>query len=82
MTKDDYKSAAEYVHCLEKENKSAAECIKEILESYMEVLDLFQKTMEQDIISSRIKIMALTLCKERKEKWGKFLKEVKKTIGC
>lgn len=56
----------------------ACDCIIEILESYMEVLTIFDKTMDKDVISNRIKIMAKTLCNERRARWQPFLEELKK----
>ena len=51
---------------LREELQAANDSIIEILESYMEVLEIFQKTMERDVISNRIKIMATSLLNTKK----------------
>lgn len=61
------------------EANAANDCIVEILESYMEVLNIFEATMKRDTISPKIKQMALTLCKQRKEQWKPILETAKKT---
>jgi len=66
---------------LREELQAANDSIIEILESYMEVLEIFQKTMERDVISNRIKIMATSLCSARKLRWGNMLQELKDLRG-
>lgn len=60
------------------EANAANDCIVEILESYMEVLNIFEATMKRDTIPPKIKQMALTLCKQRKEQWKPILETAKK----
>ena len=60
------------------ESEAANDCIVEILESYMEVLKLFEATMKRDVISRRVRTMALTLCEQRKNKWQTVLDDAKK----
>lgn len=74
--------AKEYVEAIYEEWSSefeaANDCIVEILESYMEVLKLFEATMKRDVISRRVRTMALALCEQRKNKWQAVLDDVKK----
>lgn len=74
--------AKDYVEAIyeewDKESQAANDCIVEILESYMEVLNLFEATMRKDVISQRVRIMADTLCKQRKEQWKPILDKAKK----
>ena len=61
------------------ESDAANDCIVEILESYMEVLNLLELTVKKNTITPQIQTLATTLCKERKKKWQPVLDDARKT---
>lgn len=75
--------AKDYVEAIyeewDKESQAANDCIVEILESYMEVLNLLELTVKKTTITPQIQALATALCKERKSKWQPVLNDARKT---
>ena len=63
------------------EAEAANDCIIEILESYMEFIEIFKRTMMAQATTPKIKVLALELCKKRKNDWKPILEYVKKRRG-
>ena len=74
--------AKDYIEAIyeetDEELAAANDCIVEILESYMELLNLFEQTMKAQGVNQNIKAMALTLCQKRKNDWQPILNEARK----
>ena len=74
--------AKDYVEAIYEEMDSemdaANDCIIEILESYMELINIFEQTMKAQGVNQNIKAMALTLCQKRKNDWQPILNEARK----
>ena len=60
-----------------KESQAANDCIVEILESYFEFMNIFERTIKAQKITPPIKVMALELVKKRRAQWGPILKKAK-----
>lgn len=77
--------AKEYLNAIyeewDKESQAANDCIVEILESYMEFIEIFKKTIMAQATTPKIKVLALELCKKRKNDWKPILEYVKKRRG-
>lgn len=58
------------------ESNAANDCIVEILESYMEFVDIFEKTINAKNID-KIKPLADMLIRQRRSQWGELLKKAK-----
>lgn len=63
---------------MDEELDAANDCIVEILESYMELLNIFEQTMKAQGVNQNIKAMALTFCQKRKNDWQPVLNEARK----
>ena len=61
-----------------KESQAANDCIVEILESYFEFMDIFERTIKAQKITPNIKVMALELVKKRRNEWKPILDKAKK----
>ena len=55
----------------------ANDCIVEILSSYMEFIDIFEKTINAKDIS-KFKPLAQALINQRRKDWGPILEQAKK----
>lgn len=75
--------AKDYVEAIyeewDEESQAANDCIVEILESYMEVLNLLELTVKKTTITPQVQTLATALCKERKSKWQPVLNDARKT---
>lgn len=60
----------------ESESDAANDCIVEILESYMEFVDIFEKTINAKNID-KVKPLAKMLIHQRRSQWGELLKKAK-----
>lgn len=59
------------------ESQAANDSIVEILESYMEFIEIFKRTMMAQATTPKIKVLALELCKKRKNDWKPVLEKAK-----
>lgn len=62
----------------ESESNAANDCIVEILSSYMEFIDIFEKTINTKDIS-KIKPLAQALINKRRQDWTPILEHAKKS---
>lgn len=73
--------AKDYVEAIyeewDKESQAANDSIVEILESYFEFIDIFERTIKAQRITPTIKVLALNLVAKRREEWGPILKQAK-----
>lgn len=73
--------AKDYVEAIyeewDKESQAANDCIVEILESYFEFMDIFERTIKAQKITPTIKVMALELVKKRRAQWEPILQKGK-----
>ena len=73
--------AKDYVEAIyeewSKESQAANDSIVEILESYFEFIDIFERTIKAQKITPSIKVLALNLVTKRREEWGPILKQAK-----
>lgn len=73
--------AKDYVEAIyeewDKESDAANDCIVEILESYMEFMNIFERTIKAQKITPPIKVMALELVKKRRAQWEPILQKAK-----
>ena len=73
--------AKDYVEAIyeewDKEADAANDCIVEILESYFEFMDIFERTIKAQKITPQIKVMALELVKKRRAQWEPILQKGK-----
>lgn len=73
--------AKDYVEVIyeewDKEAEAAHDCIVEILESYFEFMDIFERTIKAQKITPPIKVMALELVKKRRAQWEPILQKGK-----
>ena len=60
-----------------KESQAANDSIVEILESYFEFIDIFERTIKAQKITPSIKVLALNLVAKRREEWGPILEKAK-----
>lgn len=60
-----------------KESQAANDSIVEILESYFEFIDIFERTIKAQKITPSIKVLALNLVTKRREEWGPILEKAK-----
>ena len=60
-----------------KESDAANDCIVEILESYFEFMEIFERTIKAQKITPHIKVMALELVKKRRAQWEPILQKAK-----
>lgn len=60
-----------------KESDAANDCIVEILESYFEFMNIFERTIKAQKITPPIKVMALELVKKRRAEWEPILQKAK-----
>ena len=60
-----------------KESDAANDCIVEILESYFEFMNIFERTIKAQKITPPIKVMALELVKKRRAQWEPILRKAK-----
>ena len=78
-TLDEAKDYVEAVYEeMDSELDAANDTVVEILESYMELLNIFEQTMKAQGVNQNIKAMALTLCQKRKNDWQPILNEARK----
>ena len=61
------------------ESQAANDCIVEILESYFEFMDIFERTVKAQRITPPIKVMALELVKKRRAQWEPILQKARKS---
>lgn len=75
--------ARDYVEAIyeewDKESQAANDCIVEILESYFEFMNIFERTIKAQKITPPIKVMALELVKKRRAQWEPILQKAKET---
>ena len=75
--------AKDYVEAIyeewDKESQAANDCIVEILESYFEFMEIFERTIKAQRITPPIKVMALELVKKRRNEWKPILDKAKET---
>ena len=75
--------AKDYVEAIyeewDKESQAANDCIVEILESYFEFMDIFERTVKAQRITPPIKVMARELVKKRRAQWEPILQKVKES---
>ena len=73
--------AKDYVEAIyeewNKESDAANDCIVEILESYFEFMNIFERTIKAQKITPPIKVMALELVKKRRAQWEPVLQKAK-----
>lgn len=73
--------AKDYVEAIyeewDKESQAANDCIVEILESYFEFMNIFERTIKAQKITPPIKVMALELVKKRRAQWEPILRKAK-----
>ena len=73
--------AKDYVEAIyeewNKESDAANDCIFEILESYFEFMNIFERTIKAQKITPPIKVMALELVKKRRTQWEPILQKAK-----
>ena len=73
--------AKDYVEAIyeewSKESQAANDSIVEILESYFEFIDIFERTIKAQKITPSIKVLALKLVTKRREEWGPILEKAK-----
>lgn len=73
--------AKDYVEAIyeewDKESQAANDSIVEILESYFEFIDIFERTIKAQKITPSIKVLALKLVTKRREEWGPILEKAK-----
>lgn len=60
-----------------KESQAANDCVVEILDSYFEFMDIFERTIKAQKITPHIKVMALELAKKRRAQWEPILQKAK-----
>lgn len=61
----------------DKESQAANDSIVEILESYFEFMEIFERTIKAQKIAPSIKVLALNLVTKRREEWGPILEKAK-----
>lgn len=75
--------AKDYIEAIyeewDKESQAANDCIVEILDSYFEFMDIFERTIKAQKITPHIKVMALELVKKRRAEWEPILQKAKET---
>ena len=73
--------AKEYLNAIyeewDKESQAANDSIVEILESYFEFMEIFERTIKAQRITPPIKVMALELVKKRRAQWEPILQKAK-----
>lgn len=73
--------AKEYVETIYEEwfseSDAANDCIVEILESYFEFMEIFERTIKAQKITPSIKVLALNLVTKRREDWKPILDKAK-----
>lgn len=73
--------AKDYVEAIyeewDKESQAANDSIVEILESYFEFMNIFERTIKAQKITPPIKVMALELVKKRRAQWEPILQKAK-----
>lgn len=60
------------------ESQAANDCIVEILESYMEFIDIMEKTLGNAVLAPNIRTLANTLIARRRNDWKPILETAKK----
>ena len=73
--------AKDYVEAIyeewDKESQAANDCIVEILESYFEFMEIFERTIKAQKITPSIKVLALNLVTKRRKEWEPILQKAK-----
>lgn len=73
--------AKDYVEAIyeewDKESQAANDSIVEILESYFEFMEIFERTIKAQKITPSIKVLALNLVTKRREEWKPILEKAK-----